>query len=44
MIYLNNVNIELIEKFPCDNVNSLECKKIEIIDKMINEIKINKNK
>ena len=34
--------IELIENVPCDNAKSLKCKKIEIIDKLINEIKMNK--
>ncbi len=43
MIYLKNVSIELIENFSCDNANSLVCKKREVIYKMINEIKINKN-
>jgi hypothetical protein len=32
MIYLNNVNIELIEHFAFDNANSLECKKTEMND------------
>ena len=44
MIHFNNVNIELIEIFPCDNANDLMCKKYEVIDKMINEIKMSKNK
>ncbi len=44
MIHFNKVNIELIENFTCDNANDLKCKKNEVIDKMINEIKINKNK
>jgi hypothetical protein len=40
MINLNKVNIELIDNFPCDNANDLICKKNEVIDKMINEIKM----
>ena len=39
MIRFNNVNIELIENFPCDNANDLICKKNEVIDTVINEIK-----
>jgi hypothetical protein len=39
-----NCKIELIENFPCDNADELICKKREVIDKLINEIKINKNK
>jgi hypothetical protein len=39
MIHLNNVNVELIENFPCDNANDLICKKNEVIDTMINDIK-----
>jgi Uri superfamily endonuclease len=39
MIHFNNVNIELIENFPCDNANDLICKKNEVIDTVINEIK-----
>ena len=38
------VNIELIENLPCDNANDLMCKKTEVIDKIINEIKINEDK
>jgi hypothetical protein len=44
MIHFNNVNLELIKNFPRDNAISLICKKNEVIDKMINEIKINQNK
>ena len=44
MIYLNNVNIELIEIFPCDNANILKCRKKEVVDKKINEITTNKSK
>ena len=44
MIHLNNVNVELIENFPCDNANDLICKKNEVIDKVINEIKKMYNK
>jgi hypothetical protein len=44
MIRFNNVNIELIENLPCDNANDLMCKKTEVIDKIINEIKINEDK
>ena len=44
IIYLNNVNIELIEIFPCDHANSLKCKKNKVIDKTMNEIKRNKSK
>ena len=40
MNHFSNVNIELIENFPCDNANDLICKKNEVIDKMINEIKM----
>ena len=40
MIHSNVVNIELIKNFPCDNANDLICKKNEVIDKMINEIKM----
>jgi hypothetical protein len=44
MINFNNFNIELIENFSCDNANDLICKKKEVIDEMINKIKIIKNK
>ena len=38
------MNIELLENFPCDNANSLKCKKNEVNDKMIIQIIINKNR
>ena len=43
MIRFNYVIIEIFEDFPCDHANDLICKKNMVIDKMINEIKINKN-
>jgi hypothetical protein len=33
MIHFNNVDIELIENFPCDNSNDLICQKNEVADK-----------
>jgi len=41
MIRISYINgkIELIENFPCNNADELICKKNEVIDKLINEIK-----
>ena len=34
-----NCKIELIENFPCNNADELICKKNQVIEKLINEIK-----
>ena len=36
-----NCKIELIANFPCNNADELICKKNEVLDKLINEIKTN---
>jgi hypothetical protein len=39
-----NCKIVFIENFPCNNADELICKKNEVIDKVINEIKKMYNK
>jgi len=41
---IRHVKIELFGNFPCDNAYTLRCKQSETVDKMIKNIKMNKNK
>jgi hypothetical protein len=42
VMLIRNVKIELITNFPCDREYNLRCKQTEIVNKMINDIEMNK--
>ena len=42
VMLIRNVKIELIINFPCDREYNLTCKQTEIVNKMINDIEMNK--
>jgi hypothetical protein len=41
---IRNIKIELIGNFPCIDAYNLRCKQTEIINKMLKDMQINKNK
>ena len=43
-IGIRNIKIELIGNFPCNDACNLRCKQTEIINKMLKDIQLNKNK
>ena len=44
VMLIRNVKIELITNFPCDRGYNLRCKQTEIVNKMMDNFKTNKNK